>query len=485
MLIVEVEYLMGRIMASSYNDRSRPEYPPHPSRLFSAMVAAYEDCDMGNDAKRALEWLEALPDPGILAEIPDRSSGGRDSVTFYVPVNDSLNAKSKSDLTSYKKQPQISSGIDLKRLRAERNFPAFTPRSSYVKFIWDVGSECDLYLPSLRKIAENVTYLGHSASPVNVRVFTGEEEPNIVPDSDGRFSIRTIGRGRLAHLEQVYNLRKQNPGIQPRTGRVIRYGVKRKIEKIEVEKGNFGSVITFRMLSPDFIPGEAFYKVIEAARGAALHLYPDPIPEVVSGHNPDGAPSQTPHMVVMPHLDVAHRYASGHILGFSYVFPETTEEGVLDHFQESVSNLEVLTIGKLGVFPVARITPDMLPNSPAGIDVKYYKGPGYSWATVTPIVLGKHPRVSMVGPGRNGGKVFQEACRMSGLPDPEEVITMQSSVFEGIGLARDFTVPQKFSKLLRTNAIIRFSERVEGPVIIGTGRYSGFGLMRPFHGGMN
>ena len=145
MLIIDVEYLMGRVMASSYNDRSRPEYPPHPSRLFSALVAAYEECELGPEARKSLEWLEALPDPALYIDPNVFSLKGRDSVSYYVPVNDSPSAHDKKAVNLYRKQPVISPGIGLNRLRAERGFPAVTPNIPRVKFVWDVGNECDQY----------------------------------------------------------------------------------------------------------------------------------------------------------------------------------------------------------------------------------------------------------------------------------------------------------------------------------------------------
>ena len=89
MFAVEVEYLMGRVLASSYNDRTAVEWPPHPARMFSALVAAYEERDLGEGARAALEWLETLPEPGIYAKPPEHQGTVRDAHGVFVPVNDS------------------------------------------------------------------------------------------------------------------------------------------------------------------------------------------------------------------------------------------------------------------------------------------------------------------------------------------------------------------------------------------------------------
>src|SRR5262245_25082568 len=89
MFVVEVEYLMGRVLASSHNDRTAVEWPPHPARLFSALVAAYEECDLGDNARASLEWLETLPEPVICAKPPEHEGSVRDAHEVFVPVNDS------------------------------------------------------------------------------------------------------------------------------------------------------------------------------------------------------------------------------------------------------------------------------------------------------------------------------------------------------------------------------------------------------------
>src|SRR5437879_8022344 len=65
MLALQVEYLTGVCMATRHNDptRSTPEWPPHPDRLYSALVAAAAtllDADEGclpERAVQALNWL--------------------------------------------------------------------------------------------------------------------------------------------------------------------------------------------------------------------------------------------------------------------------------------------------------------------------------------------------------------------------------------------------------------------------------------------
>ncbi|WP_082674246.1 type I-U CRISPR-associated protein Csb2 [Thiohalocapsa sp. ML1] len=88
MLAIEVELLTGRYAATAHNDRGRAEWPPHPARFFSALVAALHD---HKDAKRseteALIWIEQQGAPALWVDTESRI-GRRQVQDVYVPVND-------------------------------------------------------------------------------------------------------------------------------------------------------------------------------------------------------------------------------------------------------------------------------------------------------------------------------------------------------------------------------------------------------------
>lgn len=115
MLAIEVEYLMGRVLASAHNDRKKVERPPHPQKLFSALVAAYEECEMGGEARAALEWLESLHDqPKIYAQPADARGFGREVSDVFVPINDSVE-QFKENKKIKKLFPLIADGLNLRR----------------------------------------------------------------------------------------------------------------------------------------------------------------------------------------------------------------------------------------------------------------------------------------------------------------------------------------------------------------------------------
>ena len=61
-----------------------------------------------------------------------------------------------------------------------------------------------------------------------------------------------------------------------------------------------------------------------------------------------------------------------------------------------------------------------------------------------------------------------------------EIHLQQEPVFSGASMARDYRVPEYLKSMSRSHAIITFLEPVVGPVVIGAGRYIGFGLMAEF-----
>ena len=459
MFAVEVEYLMGRVLASSYNDRTAVEWPPHPARMFSALVAAYEERDLGEGARAALEWLETLPEPGIYAKPPEHQGTVRDAHGVFVPVND-------------------SGEIPERRPRRVRWFPAFTPQDSHVWFIWNDVAEAEQHVDALQRIAENVTYLGHSMSPVRVCVNDVAPEPTLMPDRAGNIMLRTTGKGRLRHLEETYRLREKNATIQAHLGRVTRYRPSGKV-KAKRSESLFRHAFVFERVDGPTLPVESTAKLTGIVRKAVMGLYPDPVPEVISGHTADGKQSDKPHLAVTPLPDVGHRYARSHIMGFALWLPADLQADIFETLEDALVGFDSVTLGKDGVWKIRQVSADIATRAAAGLRVTTYTKPHHTWASVTPVVFGKFPKKSQVGPGKDGGKIFAELCDLIGLPRPVEARLGSVSAFHGAPKASECVPSERFANRLRSHVLIRFAEPVQGPVLMGAGRYAGFGLCRP------
>src|ERR1035438_5286547 len=117
MFTLRVTYLMGRVYSAVFDDgddKREPEWPPHPSRLFSALVAAWGDGGGDEELKSGLEWIGQQGPPTIYAG----DGTPRKLVQSFVPVNDA------------KTLPED-------RPRKPRTFPSATLSIPEVYFTWD------------------------------------------------------------------------------------------------------------------------------------------------------------------------------------------------------------------------------------------------------------------------------------------------------------------------------------------------------------
>ena len=241
---IEVNFLTGRFVATCHNDRRQPEWPPHPARLFSALVAAWADADEPDPSERAaLEWLESQPPPGISASdaVPRRV------VSHFVPVNDASvvsrgwyerRAESVSGLAAQLHAELTASGgeVTKKAARMEgklarerdvevqvghagntnpasavamlperrgkqgRFYPSVTPDDARVSFVWDLSAP-DEVADALDRLLRRVTRLGHPSSLVSCRLVANASGVRFEA-GEGASDMRAVRRGQLAELEQ-------------------------------------------------------------------------------------------------------------------------------------------------------------------------------------------------------------------------------------------------------------------------------------------
>ena len=78
MLAIEVELLCGRYAATAHNDRNQAEWPPHPARFFSALVAVLHENEPVDPVERdALLWLEQQSPPSLDVDLEANGDVGR------------------------------------------------------------------------------------------------------------------------------------------------------------------------------------------------------------------------------------------------------------------------------------------------------------------------------------------------------------------------------------------------------------------------
>src|SRR5438067_9637598 len=161
MFALGVEFLMRRAIMTRFDNRDEPEWPPHPDRVFMALVAAFGEWGLQEPDpelyEKALEWLQEQGPPAlrVTADAPRRAA-----FTSYVPVNDDSSPVGK-------KGPYGAMGsIAVGRNRQPRAFPAVVPAEPTFHLIWENAELPPERRPALEQLCRNVTYLGHSSTPV-------------------------------------------------------------------------------------------------------------------------------------------------------------------------------------------------------------------------------------------------------------------------------------------------------------------------------
>lgn len=528
MLALGLRYLTGYAVATDPSNRARAEWPPHPGRVFMALAAAYFETGEDIREREALEWLEALPPPLVAAS----DAHARRVVTHYVPVND-RSVAGKAFLQSV---PAVA------RIKQPRTFPRVRPVDDTVWLIWPDAAPPDVIRDALDSLCRKVVRVGHSSSLVQAWVAREVEgvAPCWIPDDEAaEIRMRVPRPGTLAMLRDRYNAdaidtffeldarirssrgteqkeakaafreafgREWKRGIAPperlRPVLGLWHGYRRlnDVEELRPRETVFDPAITVLRLEPT---AEAFggrldltttLRLTEVLRAAlmkrATELGLDPIPEVITGHYPDGQPLDRPHAAFIPLAFVGHEHADGHLLGLALVLPQgaywpghpVERRQVLT----ALARIQTLKLGRLGVW---RLMPEVRESPPYSLTPAAWTGGRRGacvWGTVTPIVLDRHPKAeSRREYYEELAAVIRQSCERIGLPTPLSVTTGPVSPHPGVPASRDFPRLRRKdgSQQRHTHAKIVFEEPVVGPLLLGAGRYRGYGLCRPLREG--
>lgn len=203
---------------------------------------------------------------------------------------------------------------------------------------------------------------------------------------------------------------------------------------------------------------------------------------VLSGHDSDGLPLQDAHLAFVPLAFVGDRYADGRLLGMGIALPNDLSRDHRREIMKAVGRIDALKLGQLGVWgaePVLAARPPL--NLRAGTWTGHPKG-ATRWLTVTPIVFDQHPKSrEKAAYQAEISAMVAQCCTRIGLPLPREVIATPVSSHPGVPPARAFPLLQRKDGTPRrhAHAHLVFDAPVFGPIILGAGRYRGYGICRP------
>ncbi len=478
MFAIEVEYLTGRAVATTRHRREEAEWPPHPGRLFSALVdAAFQSqsddgLELPADLRAALEWLERLDCPSLAVSEAQR----RDVIQAFVPVNDAVAPEVKSGRVP--SAGQIDDAIKVlpdSRGKQARFFPTVIPDSPLVHFVWENAPDAEKHRAALERLTECVTYLGHSSSLVRVAVTDAVPPSTYRPDPKGRHTLRVPARGRLSDLESHFRR-----GARPSPGL---YAVYAKLDEQKKpaaarEAGSvFGDVIACEIDGP-FLPLTGATRFLNAVRDAVIRATDaesQTVKSLVSGHTADGGFTREEHVAYVPLANVGfNRHSDGKVMGFGLVLPRGLARFSAERraILRAVAGLEVIGFSRYEW----RVT---LPtdNVPKSLGSWPYVGPSRVWATVTPILCDRFPKE------KNGERLedilAESVERVVGVR-PVRISTDKISKHFGVAPSHEFPNRRKpeDQPRHRVHAVVEFDHEIRGPLIVGAGRYHGLGLFR-------
>ena len=378
------------------------------------------------------------------------------------------------------------------RRRRPRAFPSVCPETPIVYYIWPNADPAPAIRQPLTRLLGRSAYLGHSSSLVVVTICDQPPAPNWIPASTGELSLRIVGPSTLTELDQIHYIYVQavaygatlkgerarrwepsRPQLPVTFASYARVGTNHAAPLADDDQ-EFRELLVFGLPAGCPLPIRSTLAVSNALRGAAMaHAKQQPV-EALTGHSSDGKPSQRSHAAFLTIPDVAHDFADGHLLGVAIALPRldaATRLAVL----RSIGSIDRLRLGRAGAWDIYEVRSNNRPRR--GLELATWMKPSRHWATVTPVAM--HPRLR-----RMTEEHVTQACINSGLPEPTEIVISHYSPFVGVPPAPSFArifLRQSGGMLWQNHVVLSFDRPVPGPVVIGAGRFKGYGLCRPFY----
>jgi CRISPR-associated protein Csb2 len=312
-------------------------------------------------------------------------------------------------------------------------------------------------------------------------------EPNLLPDDErATFRLRAFGTGRTEYLKN-----RHDAGLRPQPSLWQGYAEKRNEPNIPIHDGPFDpGLLVLRQVGGRRFGLESCGIVVDTIRKTLMERFGPNAPEWISGHAADGTPSQRLRPTYLPLGFVDHQYADGRLLGIALAVPKDFEHTdqlfslLTNHREPEREGIPYLSLGVRNP-PVKNRAAGCLEleldERPEGrrqhaLQSFAWTGPACLWTTVTPILLPQFPRR-----GLTSEEVVARACVQAGYPAPIAVRVSFAPLLQGVPHSSSFHVMPREGRPPRpwTHAQIEFAEPLRGPVLIGAGRYSGYGACRP------
>lgn len=453
----------------------QPEWPPHPARLFCALVAHAER----EDEWAALRWLESLAPPEVL--VPDANGS---VLAAFVPTNRVARPGDKERVGA----------TYLLRISGKRVWPRALPLGRHFWFLWPDARASREVLDPLRRLASRVAYLGRPPGMVHVGVSdqpidVSEGLRRFVPTSGGDELLRVPYPGYVDALmaffeangpayeaSRTYQYAEPAAPITPAPG---------------VVHGPYGVLLTFGFPAGSGIAGWHAARVAIALRDLVLarlgrpeyrqqddpwELFGESDLTPIHGHARAIPPEARCAFLSLPFVGSSH--ATGEIIGVGVAIgravPAPLRRALLQLAgldREEGPRIPALRLPALDVrFPL------LPPDGRQTLEPDRWRGPSERWVSVLPVILDRWPKRAAELPD-----ILLEGVRQAGYPEPSSIDIRRAPAVQGAPFLRPVDRKRRPTDPDRpwAHVVLTFREPVRGPVVLGHLRFAGLGLCLP------
>ncbi len=539
MLRIEIRFPLGVYHALSAESFERPEWPPSPVRLVGALLAATHESEAieTEPGREVLDLICAADPPQLVApQAKPFTEDDVDGSTVLAEIRGASRWAPRNRAGS-----ELKKGLSFRQIGGQQTevFKGGTVVGDRpIEVRWPELDLDDEQMAILRRIAEEVTFLGTSRSPAIMMVkadMPDELEKALVWQAVFDFGphateVRVPTPSLLSDFDRRHKARRatgkksmQKTGYIPNVGMgsTIAYLPEPEIEALFAEgveeQTQWGDMLILE-LDTDQNPNResselwpsagASYLVARAFRRALLDTYgpigtPDEAPPVLRGRGsePHAAFIPLPHVGAVatqradePAVSAKTKAisADGLIRGIAVVLPH--ESRMLDVLEQRLrvedglrrfvlgDNRQPIQIPGAGRLFLKLPSPTRRPLKT--LEEPLYRGPSRVWQTVTPIVHAR--RKTSTGP-RGIERQIAADCAFAGLPEPIRIEVLKDAPFPG---APDMPLPARSvppdwrASMTGPHSHLRltFARAIEGPVLLGRAAHFGLGLCRPAPG---
>ncbi len=549
-LVIDIELLTQRYVAADPSDREKPEWPPHPGRVYMALAATCFELGSEPSHVDAVRWLEKCGSPRLRCGKPS----SRTKIGVYVPVNDKV--------TENKGMLQSAPGMT--RSRQERFFPTTIPDDANIQLVWVLEQQEAPPIDAIDLLCGEMIRIGHSSSLVRASasiqesVTAGESDLREVwhpVESAGKTSLRVASDGEYDRLltdgkrELVDSFVEMSEQIEAAKGKsktelknqfTERFGQTysanlRPPEPTPATIGTWQSYATASDIRKRFVNSTATHSrdfsvdaiilslmdetrcglgdtllIAKQLRSAILaRCGVQPVPAWVGGHEASGAVTRDPHIAIAPLAYVGSKYADGHLLGMAILTPKNISVSELGRclgqvlYDESGDAADVVL--KFQHREDLRLRIEERDEPAKSLQDATWVAASRVWASVTPVVLDRFPksdrRTDPKGWREEVSEILLRSCEFAGLATPQSIDIDTTSFLLGSprctpkastrgdtirslgeGFPAYTTGPGKPPRL-QIHVRLTFDKRHRGPVLLGAGRFLGYGFFKPISQG--